>query len=172
MLCIRVADCRRIRSGWVSPRSAKKLHTPTRPDSLCTGDTARLIERRARSSKRDCAPIWEEATAQVGRGLLAKPEIVTDAGRIARSPSAAANLAFRCGARLLDKMRDLEDLKRDRTNSARPILAPNSFSTWGHIAQLAIKGAKVRHIWAFPKEDRVSAYKWSPYYQIALNSIR
>ena len=146
----------------VFPISPKRLAVTINPESLFAEATARFADRPSRSSMRGVIPLWGEALAQVTKAWLARPELATDAGRIARAPGGPANLGFRFGAHQLDKMRASDDLKDARTNSARPTDTPNSLPERGHIAQLSMRGANSRSNWEFMREARAPANKWLP----------
>ena len=152
----------RLAQSGVPPPSTKPIEKPISPDILFYDATARFAARSKRSSTRETIPLWEEALAKVQRGWLGQPEIVTEAGRSSHDPDAAINLAFRFGARHLDRMRACDDFKNAHTNRACAIETPKNLVDWGHIAQLALKGASSRPGWSFFKEDRASAYKWLP----------
>ena len=115
-------------AGTLSQLKASKLGkriTPlARRSQLFQSFPHRFRERAAKSGEANAQQLWDEATAQVGKGWLAPPLPLDSDGDLPVWKSNTCNVAFRFGAKQDSKLRACDDLKHSLTNQCCQVSTP------------------------------------------------
>ena len=86
------------------------------PSQLFRSAPERFRERAAKSGMANVQQLWEEATAQVGKGWLAPPLPLDRDGALPGWKAHTCNVAFRFGVKQDSNLRACDDLKHSLTN--------------------------------------------------------
>ena len=135
----------------------KKLHPLARTSQLFHSAPERFRERAAKSGMANAQQLWDEATAQVGKGWLAPPLPLDSDGNLPGWKANTCNVAFRFGVKQDSKLRACDDLKHSLTNQCCQVRTPNQLVSWGHLAQLSQLCAGSADEWPLLKADREAA---------------
>ena len=145
-----------------SPPISDMAKPPLPTAAIWSSSSKRFRERARASGYRNADALWEDALSHVQEGWLSRPAEFPPDGDIDFSTGGANNAAFRFGVSQGEKLRALDDLRRNMTNLCTTALTPITLPTWEHRAQIAKKTHHTNIDWAFRKGDRKAAYKQLP----------
>ena len=98
---------------------------PPIPLSILWGSSKQRFQERSQNSGfKNAEPLWPDALNQVQEGWLSDPIPILPSGDVVGFSVGEANLAFRFGVDLNEKLRACDDLRHNMVNLATTILNP------------------------------------------------